>query len=308
MVDTKRSLLLLTACVATCASWAPSARANVPSTPGQALAGLPDVVLWHLKVFKLFPENYRAYNQAVAEAWDALGPGEEVEYDVLMRLESDGTPLRFEGLARSEQGRITHPDTRTVGRIRLAQARYILCRPTPFIDEESLEHLKSRYPNVLGRITLADLQISEETWSNIVGCSNGGFMDLLDTTARAGGTGLVTLVAHAEEDTYRVFNLGTGKIETERRRAKLEKLGTTVYLLVTTPGNHYYVIVYGGLKKAVVEPGCHVKAGNLIGEFAKEAGFWEIWRVHCARQFFLSPLDTSKPRPYCIGPICLQEE
>ncbi len=282
-----------------------------PPHLGQALGDLPDAVLWHLKVSYLLPSNFAAFERARLSAMASLEPGESADFDVLMRLGPDDAPLVFAGLVRSDTARITSADTCTVARLRLSQPRLVLCQMTRLASDRAFfESLRSHYPKMLARMGFEDFLVGERVWANTVGCREGRFYNVLDPTARAGGSGRIILVSKSGERTYRVFNVETGEVEEVRKGSKLPKLGTTVFLLMDARGapTRRYVVVYTRLAKALVRPGAEAKAGQtVIGLFTRE-GSWEVWRVHGPEQYFLSPLDGSEPRPYRVAPVVLSGE
>lgn len=293
---------------------------------GAAIVDAPDVILWHFKLFVIGPRNMKLFNEAVEKARKELKPGESAKYYVVGEYAAGTVFFRY--LEHTDRPVYRKVSERTIALIELGKARYILKPgPTSVLSKEAFGELKKHLK--ASPLTYADHCFGTEAMNALNGYSvDAGdtatalrlrtkleWKDLLqdDLRARAVANGTVILVANANEDTYRVYNVDTKQLDKKAypKGEYLKSLGNTVWLYTKTASGEEYTTVYANLDKIDAKLGQPtLRADSIIGQWKTLASpplNWSVWRVHGPGQrFFLRENGVAKP--YRVLPVSQETE
>lgn len=286
---------------------------------GTALARAPGALLWNFQIFVIGPRNAELFGEEVAKAKNELKTGETVKHYIVG--EQAGSTVFFRYLERADRPVYRKATERTLGVIELSKARYAL-KPGPILvlSPEAFGEVKEQLKD--SPLTYADHCFSTEAINALNGYSvdaqdkekafrlmnNVDLKDLLaeDLQARAVANGTVILVAHANEDTYRVYSIDTQQPDKKAypKGEYVKSLGNTVWLNSKTPSGEEYTTIYSNLDKIEVKLGQQTeRADAVIGKWKTPGSSvnCSIWRVHGPNQRFLR--DIGDVTPYSVMPV-----
>lgn len=286
---------------------------------GTALARAPGALLWNFQLFVVGPRNAKLFGEEVDKAKNELKPGETAKYYLVGEVVGNTAIFRY--LERVGRPVLRKGTERTIGIIELGKSRYAL-KPGPLwaLSKDEFAELKKQLKD--SQLTFADHCFGTEALNALNGYSVNAtdkvkalqllakveWKDLLeeDRRARAVADGTVILVAHANEDTYRVYDADMMQLDKKAypKGEYVKSLGNTVWLYSKTASGEEYTTIYSNLGKIDVKLGQQTeRAETVLGQWetlATPAVNWSIWRVHGPGQRFLRDVGTAKP--YCVLP------
>jgi len=279
------------------------------STHGSMFANLssnaPEIVLWQLKMFRLFPSNCSDFNKAVAEVKLKLQPNESKRFTVYFSVAADGQPIRFMYLHPADQEVLHSANIQRVAEIELTREKYGVARLPVLSEAEFLREVSHRkyhrdYP---------DYAFTMNAINAINGFSERDATNMkirgLDEKTRAVADGTVILIASKDCDTYQVFDPETKAVDTQTytKRETLKEMGNTVWLYVKCKDAEY-TVVYSHLEKIGVKLGQSLTQTQEIGSWKSTETndcSWYVYRVYGAKQAFLRESGGDQ-KPYCVLP------